>query len=344
MNPYIYDILSQPAALRAALENYPAEKIEALRVRLQAGDFDRIVLTGMGSSLNAAYPAWLRLATLPIPVIFMNAAELLHYGQNLIGPRALLWVNSQSGHSVEVVRLLEAIKDRRPAFQISMSNFLDSPMSQGADLAVPIHAGAEATVSTKTYLNMLVILLLAAAQLTGDDWEALRASMRQAADAIENYLLDWQERAAELDTLLSEVDQLLILGRGASMAAVWNGSLINKEAAKCAFEGMNAADFRHGPLELASQRLTLLVFEGDARTARLNRDLALEAARYGSRVIWMASQPDEELPTLVLPSVDDNARPLVEILPLQVLTIAMARRALFEPGVFRHVGKVTTTE
>lgn len=118
----------------------------------------------MGSSLNAAYPAWLRLAALSIPAIFVNAAELLHYGQNAIGPRALLWANSQSGRSVEVVRLLDALKGHRPAFQISMSNFLDSPMAQAADLAVPIHAGAEATVSTKTYLNMLAVLSLAAAQ------------------------------------------------------------------------------------------------------------------------------------------------------------------------------------
>jgi fructoselysine-6-P-deglycase FrlB-like protein len=51
MNPYIKDILCQPDALRKALENYPAEKLEPLRSRLQKGDFDRIVLTGMGSSL-----------------------------------------------------------------------------------------------------------------------------------------------------------------------------------------------------------------------------------------------------------------------------------------------------
>jgi fructoselysine-6-P-deglycase FrlB-like protein len=53
-NPYISDILAQPAALRAVLEQYPAEQIDPLRARLQRGDFSRIVLTGMGSSFNAA--------------------------------------------------------------------------------------------------------------------------------------------------------------------------------------------------------------------------------------------------------------------------------------------------
>ncbi len=343
-NPYITDILSQPAALREVLEHYPAGQIELLRTRLQQGDFSRLVLTGMGSSFNAAYPAWLKLLPLSTPAIHVNSAELLHYGQDLIDSRTLLWINSQSGRSVEIVRLLENLKNCRPAFQLSMSNFLESPMAQSADLAVPIHAGEEATVSTKTYLNMLAMLMLSSAQLAGENWQALQQSMRKAVDGVQAYLDQWQEKVAELDGLLGEVDQLLILGRGASMGAVWNGSLINKEAAKCTFEGMNVADFRHGPMELASPRLTILMLEGAPRTASLNRDLAQEVANHGGKVLWLATQSEPGLPTLLLPSVDEAARPLVEILPLQMLTIIMARRNGFEPGKFRHIIKVTVQE
>jgi glutamine---fructose-6-phosphate transaminase (isomerizing) len=148
MNPYINDVLSQPAALRDALNHYPAEQLEPLRSRLQKGDYDRIILTGMGSSFNSAYPTWLKLLSLPRPVVQVNTAELLHFGQNLIGPRSLLRINSQSGRSVEIVRLLESLKSRRPAFQLSMSNYLDSPLAQMADLAITIFSGPEATVST----------------------------------------------------------------------------------------------------------------------------------------------------------------------------------------------------
>jgi glucosamine--fructose-6-phosphate aminotransferase (isomerizing) len=168
--------------------------------------------------------------------------------------------------------------------------------------------------------------------------------MRKTADALENYLAHWQEKVTELDSLLDDVDQLLILGRGASLAAVWNGSLINKEAAKCTFEGLNVADFRHGPMELASPRLTLLMLEGAPQTARLNRELALEVVNHGGKVLWLAMQPDPQLQTLVLPSADEVSRPLVEILPLQMLTILMANRTGFEPGQFRNIGKITIRE
>jgi glucosamine--fructose-6-phosphate aminotransferase (isomerizing) len=343
-NPYITDILAQPAALRAALENYPADALVPLCTRLGAGEFRRIVLTGMGSSYNAAYPAWLKLLALPIPAVHVNSAELLHYGQEMMDAHTLLWINSQSGRSVEVVRLLEGLADQRPAFQLSMSNDSESPMARSADLAIPICAGAEATVSTKTYINMLAVLLLAAVQLAGGDWQGLKIQMQKAADAMEEYLNQWEDKLAELDAVLGAVDQVLILGRGASMAAVWNGSLIQKEAAKFAIEGMNVADFRHGPMELASSRLTVLVLEGAPNTARLNRELALDVIRRGGKALWLGFEPDPDLPTLVLPRVAEQARPLVEILPLQLMSIVLARRTGFEPGIFRHVGKVTVTE
>lgn len=53
MNPYINDILSQPSALRHALDNYSTSLLEKIKL----SDFDRIILSGMGSSYNAAYPA-----------------------------------------------------------------------------------------------------------------------------------------------------------------------------------------------------------------------------------------------------------------------------------------------
>ena len=59
------------------------------------------------------------------------------------------------------------------------------------------------------------------------------------------------------------------------------------EAAGVPAAAMPTAEFRHGPLELAGPRLTLLIFEGPGQTASLNRDLAVEAAGYGARVLWL---------------------------------------------------------
>lgn len=342
--PYIQDILAQPGALRIALQNFPGEKLAEVRTKILNKELSKIILTGMGSSYNSAYAAFLELQSLPIPSVLINSAELLHYGFSAIDENTLLWMNSQSGRSVEVVRIIEKLKNARPKFQLSMTNYMDSPLATSADLALDIHAGAEATVSTKTYINTTAYLLLAAYLITGKNWLELKNQMLLAADAIEEYLNQWQERISRLDHLLGEVDKLVILGRGTSMGAVWNGSLINKEAAKCTFEGMNSADFRHGPLELVAEDFTALVFEGAEKTAKLNYDIAKEVKKLNGKVLWISPRVNDVLPTIQLPSVHDSVLPLVEILPLQLLSVLMANRKGYVPGQFRYIGKVTEKE
>jgi len=344
MNPYISDILAQPSALRDALANYSPQIMDGIHARLQRGDFDRVIITGMGSSYNASYPAFIQLCTQSVPVQYVNASELLHSLNGMIGTRSLLWMSSQSGRSAELVHLLDRIRTQAPACLLASVNDISSPMASRADVCLPVHAGEEATVSTKTYINMLATNLLAAIHLSGEDIESAIREMRNAADAMESYLADWQERVRELDSLLGDFSQLFILGRGSSMSAVWNGSLINKEAAKCAFEGIHAADFRHGPLELVSPEFTALIFAGTNQARDLNRDLALEILSHGGRVIWMDTVSDPDITTYLLPRASDLARPLVEIIPLQMLTLVMANRKGLQAGQFRYVGKVTTRE
>lgn len=344
MNPYISDILSQPDALREAVRQYSPDSLAPVVTRLQNGEFDRIVITGMGASYNAAYPAYLELTHLAIPVMLVNAAELVHYMDGSIGIRTLLWANSQSGRSAELLHLLQRIGPKPPACILASVNDETSPLASAADVCLPIHAGLEMMVSTKTYLNMLAVNLLAAHQIARKDIEALKSKLLAAADAVEAYLKDWQLHVEKLDTLLGEFETLMVIGRGPSMSSVWNGSLINKEAAKFSLEGMNAADFRHGPLELASPGFTALIFGGLDSTVSFNRNLAMDITWHEGQAIWVSSNPDPELPTFIMPNVPSPLEPLAEILPMQVLTLVLAKRNNVVVGQFRIINKVTTVE
>lgn len=341
MIPYIRDILSQPEALRAALDHYSEEPLQSLHL----SEYDRILISGMGSSYFAAYPALIELSRQSVPVQLVNAAELLHSLDGIIAPRSLLWLNSQSGRSAELVNLLDRIESKPLARLLTIVNDTSSPMGVRAEVCLPIHAGEEATVSTKTYVNMLAVNLLAAVQLAGGDVESVVNEMRRAADAMEAYLSDWKGRVRELDSLLGDFDQLFLLGRGSSMSAVWNGSLINKEAARCAFEGMHAADFRHGPLELVEKGFAALIFAGaQSTTMDLNRRLAQDILARGGKVIWLDTKRDAMTPTFLLPETSGLVLPLVEILPMQILTLVMASRKGIQAGQFRHVSKITSRE
>lgn len=344
MNPYLSDMLAQPEALRRAINAYSPGTFEKITRRLEKGDYDRIVITGMGASYNAAYPAYLQLSNLSIPVMLVNAAELVHYSHGLISSRTLLWLNSQSGRSAELVHLLEKIKSTPPATIVSFVNDTTSPLALAARACQPIHAGVENAVSTKTYMNMLALNLLAALRLRGGDVDGAKNKLLDASVAMDTYFSSWQKYKDELDGLVGEFTDLFILGRGTSISTVWNGALIIKEAAKTAFEGMHCADFRHGPLELVEPGLIALVLAGPAHTSELNHDLALEVATLGGRSCWLDSMPDAEIPTILIPKANEIALPLVEILPLQMLSLVMADRKGLQAGQFRYIKKVTTRE
>jgi len=340
-NLYLQDILSEPESLRTALDRYAAQTLTDAAARLKRGEFSNVVLTGMGASYCAAYPTWLRLTALPIPVSWVETSELLHYAPGLVNARTLLVVISQSGRSAEILSLISGEEAVHPALLVGVTNDLESPLAQQAQVVLPIHAGPERTVSTRTYLNSLATLLLAAGQLLESPLEPARAALRAAADSGEAFLSHWEEQVSLFRHVLGLPQRMIIAGRGSSLAAVMNGSLILKEAAKVTYEGMSAPYFRHGPLELADENLTLWMFAGAAKTRGLNRDLAVEAQGWGAQVLWVDSQPDLELQTLLVPTVDDFARPLVEILPLQLYSLAAAELNGMEAGTFRRIGKVT---
>jgi len=125
---------------------------------------------------------------------------------------------------------------------------------------------------------------------------------------------------------------------------VWTGALITKESTKFQLEGMNAAEFRHGPLELVEPGFTALLFAGAPTTRELNRKLALDIKKFGGRVLWIDDAEDAEIDTVMMPSGTGWARSLVEMLPVEILTLVLADRQGVTAGAFRHVTKVTVEE
>ena len=336
--PFIADIRGQGEALRRALDGDVLRQIAEIR----AADYHRVVLSGMGASLFALYPAWLSLVQAGVPAWWVDASELLHDAEGLITERTLVLLTSQSGRSAEIVALLEALAARRPRCMIGITNDPESPLGRGADRTVPLLSGQEHTVSTKSYMNTLAVAHLVAGTLLGTRLET--GPSRHAADALDRYLgTEWERHGGMIDAALDGTERLVILGRGAALATAWQGALVLKEAAKVAAEGLGAAQFRHGPLELADERLTAIILEGDAETATLNRRLASDLVDAGAQVLWVGRTPPLGVPALPTPEGAGVAREVVDIVVLDIASVALARAGGFVPGEFRHGGKVTTT-
>ena len=340
--PYILDILSQPKSLQTALEKFDSAPLTSLAKAIRNNEFDRILITGMGGSFYASYPVWLKFAHAGLPALWVDAAELIHHTPALVTSKTLLWIFSQSGKSAEIISAIDFKRIQKPAAFIASVNDLESPLAKAAQYQIPIHAEVENTVSTRTYVNSVALGQLAALALLGEDVEAARAELLQTASAMETYLANWEGRVKQIGKALGFPKRLAILGRGSSLASAFAGALILGEASKFMATPFQAGEFRHGPLEIATAELTALIFAGPQETRELNLRLLKDLRGYQVNAFWVGSEKNEW--QIEIPSVPAIGLPLMEILPLQLLSIHFAEQIGVEPGHFFRTGKITLAE
>ena len=332
--PYLHDLLFQPRAL--------SDTLAGLRPLpdLNPGKYSRIVLTGMGGSFHALHPLHLQLIGHGYTSLMAETSELVYSMRGLLDSRTLLIVVSQSGRSAETLRLLDA---RAPGVTtIGITNTADSPLASRADATVLTHAGPEYSVSSKTVLAALVALAWIGDCLCGNDLGQTRSEFERAAPAVALYLRRWDHHLAILFSVLQGVRHVFFAGRGASLAAAGVGGLIVKEATHAHSEGMSSAAFRHGPFEMLSPEVFVLVFAGDPATAPLNQALVEDIRGAGGRACLAGTDSGPE--PFRLPEVPSPVRPIVEMLPVQMMSLALAALAGREPGKFERITKVTTVE
>src|SRR5579859_854698 len=347
MSEYTDNMLGQPGALRALLGHLELDSLRDIAARVQAGAIDRIILTGMGASLCAAYPAWEILAAAGLPAWWLETGELLQSARRLITPRSLLWMVSQGGKGPEAQALLDALAGQRPSLVLATTNEPASPLAARVDLVQPLHTTVEHGVATRTFVNTLAVTQLAALSFTGKEVGPSIDALHAVAEGLEAYLAAWDQSLAAWSKLLPSPDRLVLVGRGASLAAALDGALVLKEAARLNAEAISMGQFRHGPLELADARLTVIVFEGEGPLRAADRKLAQTVVECGGRALWGGAASDDSaraeapVPVVPTPAGEGVARPIAQILPVQFLSLHAAQAAGFEAAAFRHLGKVT---
>ena len=341
---YLRDLLDQPRALEDTLDALERPKqLSNIALRLSRGKFQRIVLTGMGSSFHALHPLNMQLISHGFTSVMVETSELIHHNARLFDPRTLIVAVSQSGQSAEMVRLPAVNRKRSPV--IAVTNTPESPLAKHATAVLFTRAGREFSVSCKTYVTALMELKWLEDILCQRDARQSRQELKNAAPAVAAYLAGWKEYVTSLVEKLDRIRHLFFVGRGMSLAAVGAGALIVKESDHFHAEGMSSAAFRHGPFEILSQETLVVVFSGDKKTRDLNHRLVTDVQQGGGRAEFVGET--SPLGCFRLPNSvgsGGSIRAILEILPIQMITLALAALAGREPGKFERATKVTTTE
>ncbi|WP_233593010.1 SIS domain-containing protein [Candidatus Pantoea deserta] len=317
----------------AQLKNPLPESLKTLKLH----EYDRIVLTGMGSSDYGLIPIERALIAKGYPVWRVDAGRLLDM-PNLVTEKTLLWMTSQSGMSGEIVALLK--EGNRPKTLIGLTNDENSTLGKSADILITLKSGDEATVSSKSYLNTLIAGYRTLALLLGEDEQRICAAVTDTLGDIRRLVQEKEAVARFADTLFTSArPRVAYIATGSYASSALTGALITKEASKVSAEGFIGGEFRHGPLETSGQGM-LAVLLGKAGDETLER-LATELLANGTDVVTIGERPFAASALLPISAGHELSQLLCGFIYIEHLTVALARHNGFIAGQFLYGQKIT---
>lgn len=337
------DIRGQPESLARVLDRQ--EGAGGVHLRQAAAllrKSKRIVITGIGASLNAAIPLENLLCSGGIAACIVEAGELLHYRTAACQDAAIV-VISRSGESIEIALLLEALRGRVPIVGVTQEP--GSRLAREADVVLEVGSLPDEAVAIQSYSGTLLALYLLG-MATLDQLEAGRHEAQQLLPALAGWTDSQLHAIRAWDGFLASDSLIHLLGRGPSCATASAGALLFAEVAKVPAIAMAAASFRHGPVEIVDGRFRGFVFAPFGKTRDLNISLAADLQRLGGsvRLIGPEGADRHGLPWIDTPSCADVLAPLVEIVPIQVAALRLAELRGIAPGSFRYISQVTRDE
>lgn len=330
------EILRQPELLDQ-FRTREGPRVRALGRSLASRNLRGVLIAARGSSDHAAvYAKYLFGARLRVPVALAAPSLVTRYGAL---PRVEGWLVigiSQSGASPDIVAVLEEARTQG-CVAVAITDHPDSPLARAANEVVELRVGGErsiaATVTFTATLQALAYLAFGWSESGADtDLETVPERVRQA--------LEVEPQAAELAARLAALPACVVLGRGFGFPVALEWALKLKEVASFWAEPYSAADYRHGPITLASSGLAALIVDPHGPGRSDLEDLRQELTRRG---VWTVRAADDRFADLTFPASPEWLAPIPATVPGQLLALHLAWARDRDPDHPEGITKVTRT-
>jgi glutamine---fructose-6-phosphate transaminase (isomerizing) len=321
------EIAAIPALVRRRVAQF--SDVDALAAHLRPLGLRFIITIGRGSSdavceavgRAAGVHAGLIAASLPPSLVTLDRARLDCRD-------ALALVVSQSGRSPDIIEAARAVR-AGGAHVVGIVNVAHSPL---AGAAPEISVAATKSVVLSWLIGLRLMAGLGAVTLSG--WESVADDLAQAVATL--------PAATVLDHL--DAPQMVVLGRGSSLAAAREVALKIKELAGIDADAISSAEVMHGPRAAIGPETALLALA----TSAAPLDDALRVLSGLTRRIVVAGPAAETyaaygeviaVPSPALRSADA----VVTMAALYPLAVALAVRRGRDPDEPHGLSKVTLT-
>jgi glucosamine--fructose-6-phosphate aminotransferase (isomerizing) len=354
------EIFEQPTALENAMRGrFSADGSTAQfgGLNLTPAEFrqiDRFMFCACGTAWHACLVTEHlieRFARLPVEVDY---ASEFRYRNSPLDPRTLFFVMSQSGETIDTLAALREAK-RKGYRVLAISNVVGSSIAREADGGIFQHVGPEIGVaSTKAFTSQLLIGAMMALyiarmrDMSFTDGVQYVNALKATPDLVRRALEQAPHIRAVAKRFAHHTD-MLFLGRLSLFPLALEGALKLKEISYIHAEGYPAAEMKHGPIALISEKCPSVFFAPSGEIFnKIVSSMQEIKARKGPIIAIVTA--DAELPpgladeVITIPACHEAVLPVVAAIPIQLLSYYIAVERGCDVDKPRNLAKSVTVE
>jgi glutamine---fructose-6-phosphate transaminase (isomerizing) len=314
----------------------------------------RLLFCGCGTAWHACLVAEHlieRFARVPVEADY---ASEFRYRNAPLDPDTLFFVVSQSGETIDTLAALREAK-RKGYRVLAFNNVVGSSIAREADGGIYQHVGPEIGVaSTKAFTSQLMLGAMMALyvgrmrDMSYSDGVRYVAALR-AAPGLVRTALGQAPRIREIARRYAHYNDFLFLGRLSLFPIALEGALKLKEISYIHAEGYPAAEMKHGPIALVSEKCPSVFFapKGEVFSKVVS---SMQEIRARKGPIIAITNEDSAIPpgladdVILIPECHEAVLPIVATIPVQLLSYYIALERGCDVDKPRNLAKSVTVE
>jgi len=276
-------------------------------------------------------------------VNFTVSSEFPHY-HHFLTNKTLIIAVSQSGETADVMEAVEVVK-KKGGKVISLVNAIGSSLQRASDYTLMVNAGPEkAVASTKVTTAQIAIITLLAYASVGKLKEGKRLLMEAASGV--NDLLNprYESHVVKLAEKLKDTKSIYILGRSLNYPVAQEAAIKIMELSYIHAQGFAGGEMKHGPLALIEKNTPVVVLVANDESKQEMLSNAMEAKSRGAYIVGVSPENNDIFDYWLKVPDAGNASPIVNIVPIQILSYHLALLRGCDPDYCRNLAKSCTVK
>lgn len=301
-------------------------------------------LVGCGTAGKVCMTAEYLFAKIAKKHVNVTFGSEFQYFKDFLKEGSLLICVSQSGETADTIEAIEVAKEKGAKI-IAIVNVESSTMARIADIVIPIKAGPEkAVASTKATTSQLAILTQIAFACADKLHEGRQLLIDTASEINDMLNPRYEDYIHALADKIKNEENIYIIGKGKNYPMALEAAIKIQEVSYIHAEGFAGGELKHGPIALISKGTPCIAIVANDEAKRDIISNAMEIKARGGYIIGIAPENHEIFDYwLKVPDVQE-ASPIVNIIPIQILAYQLAVLREHNPDMPRNLAKSVTVK